>query len=77
MDDSARDVANVPRRNLGSLHAYGAVVFPEESLKPFTACLADLRNELGVPADTEFKWSPGGGPCTKSGTSCTPHGSEC
>lgn len=65
MDDSGREKHKVPRRGLGSLQAYGAVVFPEQSLKPYTASLVALREELGIPADTEFKWSPDGGPLHK------------
>ncbi|MET8248689.1 DUF3800 domain-containing protein [Streptomyces sp. NPDC005202] len=62
MDDSARKREDVPRQDLGELHAYGAVIFPQDSLQPYREQLAQLRQELGVPAGTEFKWSPDGGP---------------
>ncbi|MFI0818302.1 hypothetical protein ACH4TX_15780 [Streptomyces sp. NPDC021098] len=65
VDDSARERDLVPRAGLGSLHAYGAVVFPAEALQPFRQDLAALRADLGVPAGTEFKWSPDGGPLHK------------
>jgi hypothetical protein len=65
MDDSARKREDVPRQGLGELHAYGAVIFPQDSLQPYREQLAQLRQELGVPAGTEFKWSPDGGPLHK------------
>ncbi|MBL3668436.1 DUF3800 domain-containing protein [Streptomyces sp. M2CJ-2] len=65
MDDSSRKRKDVPRDGLGALHAYGAVVFPQEALQPYREQLAQLRQELGVPAGTEFKWSPDGGPLHK------------
>ncbi|MFE6155588.1 hypothetical protein [Streptomyces sp. NPDC057889] len=65
MDDSARKRKDVPRQDLGALHAYGAVIFPHDSLQPYRERLAQLRQELGVPAGTEFKWSPDGGPLHK------------
>lgn len=65
MDDSSRKRKDVPREGLGALHAYGAVIFPQESLQPYREQLARLRQELGVPAGTEFKWSPDGGPLHK------------
>ncbi|WP_333774710.1 DUF3800 domain-containing protein [Streptomyces sp. IBSBF 3136] len=65
MDDSSRKRKDVPRQDLGALHAYGAVIFPQESLQPYREELAQLRQELGVPAGTEFKWSPDGGPLHK------------
>ncbi|MFD3932656.1 DUF3800 domain-containing protein [Streptomyces sp. NPDC058614] len=65
MDDSARKRKDVPRRDLGALHAYGAVIFPQESLQPYREQLAQLRQELSIPVGTEFKWSPDGGPLHK------------
>lgn len=65
MDDSARKREDVPRQGLGELHAYGAVIFPHDSLQPYREQLAQLRQDLGVPAGTEFKWSPDGGPLHK------------
>ncbi|MGW1376129.1 hypothetical protein ACWD6P_17900 [Streptomyces sp. NPDC002446] len=65
MDDSARKQEDVPRRGLGPLHAYGAVIFPQQSLQPFREELSQLRANLGVPVGTEFKWSPNGGPLHK------------
>jgi len=69
MDDSARKQKDVPRRDLGALRAYGAVIFPQESLQPYREQLTRLRQELSIPVDTEFKWSPGG-LSTRNGTSC-------
>lgn len=66
IDDSARTTAAVPRAELGPLHAYGAVVVPEESLVPYAECLASLRTRLGLPPKTEFKWNPGDGPLHKN-----------
>ncbi|GGV68541.1 hypothetical protein GCM10010261_62270 [Streptomyces pilosus] len=68
MDDSSRKRKDVPREGLGALHAYGAVIFSQESLQPYREQLARLRQELGVPAGTEFKWSPDGGPLHKKWT---------
>ncbi|MFF4249064.1 DUF3800 domain-containing protein [Streptomyces sp. NPDC001822] len=68
MDDSSRKQKDVPRQDLGALHAYGAVIFPQESLQPYREELAQLRQDLGVPAGTEFKWSPDGGPLHKKWT---------
>lgn len=68
MDDSAREEKDVPRGGLGPLHAYGAVIFPKDSLQPYREQLAQLRTDLGVPAGTEFKWSPDGGPLHKKWT---------
>ncbi|MFF5257019.1 DUF3800 domain-containing protein [Streptomyces leeuwenhoekii] len=68
MDDSSRKQKDVRREGLGPLHAYGAVIFPQESLQPYREELAQLRQELGVPAGTEFKWSPDGGPLHKKWT---------
>lgn len=63
LDDSNRagDDA-VPRSDLGPLNAYGAVAFPPESLQPYSERLAALREELGLPPGTEFKWAPDPGP---------------
>ncbi|MFB8247325.1 DUF3800 domain-containing protein [Streptomyces sp. NPDC055952] len=68
MDDSSRKQEDVPREGLGALQAYGAVIFPQESLQPYREQLAQLRQELGVPAGTEFKWSPDGGPLHRKWT---------
>lgn len=68
MDDSSRKRKDVPRQDLGALHAYGAAIFPQESLQPYREELAQLRQDLRVPAGTEFKWSPDGGPLHKKWT---------
>jgi hypothetical protein len=65
IDDSARSTSDVPRAGLGSLHAYGAVVVPQEALAPFTETLTALRTRLGLPPKTEFKWNQGQGPLHK------------
>jgi hypothetical protein len=77
MDDSSRKRKDVPRDGLGALHAYGAVIFSQESLQPYREQLARLRQELNVPAGTEFKWSPDGGLFTRSGPICIPLGCGC
>ncbi|WP_217574926.1 hypothetical protein [Streptomyces sp. GbtcB7] len=67
IDDSARTApGDVPRAQLGPLHAYGAVIVPEESLVPYAERLAALRTRLGLPPKTEFKWNPGGGSLHKN-----------
>jgi hypothetical protein len=65
MDDSARAAKDVPRRGLGPLHAYGAVIFPQNAVQPYREHLAQLRRDLRIPVGTEFKWSPDGGPLHK------------
>lgn len=65
MDDSARKAKDVPRQGLEDLHAYGAVIFPQDALQPYREQLAQLRKELGIPTGTEFKWAPDGGPLHK------------
>jgi hypothetical protein len=66
IDDSARTApASVPRTDLGPLHAYGAVIVPQEALAPYADRLAVLRTSLALPPKTEFKWATDGGPLHK------------
>ena len=51
-----------PRRDqLGHLVGVGAVMLPETSLATYAAGISALRDELGVPQETELKWSPDDG----------------
>jgi hypothetical protein len=66
IDDSVRTTLAVPRAGLGPLHAYGAVIVPEESLVPYAERLSALRTRLGLPPRAEFKWNPDDGPLHKN-----------
>src|SRR5829696_1267021 len=56
-----------PRRTgLGHLVAVGGVVVPETAVAPYSAGLAAICQSLGVPEDTELKWSPSDGSWLKS-----------
>ncbi|MCK6081481.1 DUF3800 domain-containing protein [Microbacterium sp. EYE_5] len=45
------------RDGMGQLLALGAVVFPEDQLRPFSQGMSDLRSAHSIPADVELKWS--------------------
>lgn len=47
------------RNGLEHLVGYGGALFPEHTLDPYAKFLETLRETLGLPAATEFKWSPG------------------
>lgn len=50
------------RAGMGQLLALGAVIFPEDKLRPYADAIMSLRNEHGIPAEVEMKWSmPGAG----------------
>ena len=56
-----------PRRmGLGHLVGVGAALFPEESLAAYTEGIRSIRKDLGVPPETELKWSPPGGSWLKT-----------
>jgi hypothetical protein len=56
-----------PRRTgLGHLVSVGGVVVPETAVAPYSAGLARIRHSLGVPEDTELKWSPSDGSWLKT-----------
>ncbi|WP_225826733.1 DUF3800 domain-containing protein [Streptomyces naphthomycinicus] len=66
IDDSGQPK---PRRSgLGELLSIGAVMFPEEQVPQYTAMVAALRVEIGMPDEEEFKWnSPKGSFLAKAG----------
>lgn len=69
VDDS--EETDCQRQNIGPLVGVGAVVFPEEGIARYRDSIRQLRIELGVPPDTELKWSPDDGSWLK-----TPAGNE-
>lgn len=56
IDDSQQQ--NPPRAGLGHLLAIGAVIVEEHQVAGYSADLAAIRAEFGIPADEEIKWAP-------------------
>jgi hypothetical protein len=63
VDDSKREGK---RCGMGRLVALGAVVFPERAIADYARQAEALYASLGVPSDTELKWSPPDGSFLKS-----------
>ncbi|MEW2193680.1 hypothetical protein [Streptomyces microflavus] len=60
IDDSGQQ--SPPREHLGELASVGAVMFPEDEVAASSRQIDELRTELGMPADEEFKWNSSGTP---------------
>ncbi len=56
IDDSQQQ--NPQREGLGHLVSLGAAIVPEESLRPYSAALAEIRKDLSIPDGEEIKWKP-------------------
>jgi len=63
IDDSDRSRPDeLPRADIGPLLAYGGVVVDQEALTAYSAELARLRANLGIPPESELKWNPSDDP---------------
>lgn len=54
------------RSKIGHLVGVSAAVFPEDKLTHYSNGIRALRQELGIPPETELKWSPDDGSWLKS-----------
>lgn len=63
MDDSEQP--NCPRRGLGRLRAFGAVIVPEPAVAGYATDLKAIKQNFGLPETEEVKWKP------RKGTSLT------
>lgn len=64
VDDS--EEKNPRRDDLGHLVGVAGVIFPETAIAAYRDGIRALRDELGIPAGVELKWSPDDGSWLKS-----------